>query len=43
MAAVQDSKFCLNVYGHGYGVRLVQYVMAGCVPVTIQVNYAHGL
>lgn len=30
------TKFCLAPYGHGWGMRLPQAVLAGCVPVVIQ-------
>ncbi len=30
------STFCLAPYGHGWGLRLVQAVQHGCVPVVVQ-------
>jgi hypothetical protein len=31
-----NSKFCLAPYGHGFSMRVVAAVVAGCVPVIIQ-------
>lgn len=36
-ALVKSSKYCLAPYGHGWGVRLMNYMVLGCVPVIIQV------
>eukprot|EP00775_Hariotina_reticulata_P004063 gene4063-4310_t len=33
---VQSSKFCLAPWGHGWGNRLGQYMVMGCVPVIVQ-------
>ncbi len=30
------STFCLAPYGHGWGLRLIQAVQHGCVPVVVQ-------
>lgn len=30
------STFCLAPYGHGWGLRLVQAVQHGCIPVVVQ-------
>jgi len=35
---VQSSKFCLAPWGHGWGNRLGQYMVMGCVPVIVQVR-----
>ncbi|WIA23466.1 hypothetical protein OEZ85_000212 [Tetradesmus obliquus] len=35
-AALQGSKYCLAPSGHGWGIRLSQYMIQGCVPVIIQ-------
>ena len=35
-----SAKFCLAPYGHGWGIRLGQVMLAGCVPVIIQVGAA---
>jgi hypothetical protein len=34
--SIRTSKYCLAPYGHGWGVRLAQYIAYGCVPVIIQ-------
>lgn len=34
--SIRTSKFCLAPYGHGWGVRLAQYITYGCVPVIVQ-------
>jgi hypothetical protein len=34
---LNSSKFCLAPSGYGWGIRLNYYVVAGCVPVIIQV------
>ncbi|KAG2488216.1 hypothetical protein HYH03_013210 [Edaphochlamys debaryana] len=33
---MQRAKFCLAPSGHGWGVRLAQAMMTGCVPVIVQ-------
>ena len=33
---LRQAKFCLAPYGHGFGMRLVQAALAGCVPVIVQ-------
>lgn len=33
---VRSSKFCLAPWGHGWGNRLGQYMVMGCVPVLVQ-------
>eukprot|EP00882_Tetradesmus_deserticola_P022294 GHRQ01024193.1.p2 GENE.GHRQ01024193.1~~GHRQ01024193.1.p2 ORF type:complete len:252 (+),score=51.38 GHRQ01024193.1:207-962(+) len=38
IAAVRGSKFCVAPSGHGWGIRLSQYMAQGCVPVIIQVR-----
>jgi hypothetical protein len=37
-AAVKGSRFCAAFAGHGWGIRLSQYMAQGCVPVIIQVG-----
>jgi hypothetical protein len=37
---MSSAKFCLAPYGHGWGIRLGQVMLAGCVPVIIQVRRA---
>lgn len=37
-AAMKGSKFCMAPSGHGWGIRLSQYMAQGCVPVIIQVG-----
>lgn len=37
---LHNSKFCLAASGHGWGIRLSQYMAQGCVPVIIQVSVA---
>jgi hypothetical protein len=41
-AAVRGSKYCLAPSGHGWGIRLSQYMLQGCVPVIIQVGLICG-
>ncbi|KAL4856557.1 putative glycosyltransferase [Chlorella vulgaris] len=36
LLAFQETKFCLAPYGHGFGMRLQQSILGGCVPVIIQ-------
>ena len=36
MRALQDSEFCLTSPGMGFGVRIVDYVAAACIPVVIR-------
>lgn len=31
-----EAKFCLAPYGYGWGIRLPQAMLAGCVPVVVQ-------
>ncbi|KAL4449410.1 hypothetical protein ABPG77_007054 [Micractinium sp. CCAP 211/92] len=33
---LRTSKFCLAAYGHGWGNRLLQAMLTGCVPVIVQ-------
>ncbi|KAL4427764.1 hypothetical protein ABPG75_001853 [Micractinium tetrahymenae] len=33
---LRSTKFCLAAYGHGWGNRLLQAMMTGCVPVIVQ-------
>ncbi|KAL4449411.1 hypothetical protein ABPG77_007055 [Micractinium sp. CCAP 211/92] len=33
---LRSSKFCLAAYGHGWGNRLLQAMLTGCVPVIVQ-------
>ena len=35
-----SARFCLAPYGFGWGIRLSQMMVAGCVPVIIQVRRA---
>ncbi|KAL4444666.1 hypothetical protein ABPG77_002483 [Micractinium sp. CCAP 211/92] len=35
-AHLRRTKFCLAPYGHGWGIRLVQAMLTGCVPVIVQ-------
>ena len=35
---LRESKYCLAVYGYGYGMRLSHAMMTNCVPVIIQVS-----
>ncbi len=35
---MRQAKFCLAPYGHGWGIRLMKLIVAGCVPVIIQVG-----
>jgi hypothetical protein len=35
---MRQAKFCLAPYGHGWGIRLMKVIVAGCVPVIIQVG-----
>ncbi|PSC75115.1 exostosin-like glycosyltransferase [Micractinium conductrix] len=37
---LRTAKFCLAPYGHGWGLRLPQAMLAGCVPVIIQEHVA---
>uniref|UniRef100_A0A7S0RCE8 EGF-like domain-containing protein n=1 Tax=Chlamydomonas leiostraca TaxID=1034604 RepID=A0A7S0RCE8_9CHLO len=34
--SLRKSRFCLAVYGHGWGIRLSQAIYHGCIPVIIQ-------
>jgi hypothetical protein len=40
---MRQAKFCLAPYGHGWGIRLMKVIVAGCVPVIVQVGVAAGL
>lgn len=45
-AVMKSYKFCLAPYGHGWGIRLSEVVLHGCVPVIIQdhvYQYYHDL
>ena len=33
---LRSTKFCLAVYGHGWGIRIVSIMATGCVPVIVQ-------
>lgn len=33
---LRTSKFCVSAYGHGWGIRTVQIMLNGCVPVIVQ-------
>ncbi|KAL4421569.1 hypothetical protein ABPG75_010860 [Micractinium tetrahymenae] len=33
---LRTSKFCLSAYGHGWGIRMVQIMLNGCVPLIVQ-------
>ena len=35
---MRQAKFCLAPYGYGWGIRLMKLIVAGCVPVIIQVT-----
>jgi len=35
---IRNSRFCMAPSGHGWGIRLGQYMTLGCVPVIIQVG-----
>jgi hypothetical protein len=37
-AQMRRHKYCLAPAGHGWGIRLSQYMLNGCVPVIIQVR-----
>ncbi len=41
---LQHCKFCLAPYGYGYGMRLIEAVAFGCIPVIVQVggSWAQG-
>ncbi|KAL4427763.1 hypothetical protein ABPG75_001852 [Micractinium tetrahymenae] len=38
---LRSTKFCLAAYGHGWGNRLLQAVLTGCVPVIVQDHVIH--
>lgn len=40
---LNTSRFCLAPSGYGWGIRLNNYMLAGCVPVIIQVCAVGGL
>ncbi|KAL4434417.1 hypothetical protein ABPG75_000858 [Micractinium tetrahymenae] len=37
---LRRSKFCFCTYGRGWGIRVVQAMLAGCVPVIVQDHVA---
>lgn len=39
---IKGAKYCRAPSGHGWGIRLGQYMTLGCVPVIIQVRAAAG-
>ena len=40
---LRESKYCLAVYGYGYGMRLSHAMMTNCVPVIVQVGWIFEL
>jgi hypothetical protein len=42
-AKMRGHKYCLAPAGHGWGIRLSQYMLNGCVPVIIQVRQPQWL
>lgn len=38
---LRTSKFCFAPYGHGWGNRLLQAMLAGCVPIIVQEHVMH--
>ena len=35
---MREAKFCLVVSGHGWGIRIVEAMACGCVPVIVEDN-----
>jgi Exostosin family len=40
LQAMRDAIFCLAPGGHGWGIRLLEVVAQGCIPVIIQARTA---
>jgi hypothetical protein len=37
-AQIRSHRYCMAPTGHGWGIRLAQYMVYGCVPLIIQVG-----